>query len=138
MITLRPHHLLCTQGYSGNGYSNEFVSNMNRIVTELRKKDTMVEVIFSSDDICVECPNNVEESKCSSNEKVMYIDSKVIEHFNIEEKIYNYGEIVRFIKDNITEEIMNDICSRCEWYPISNCKRKICLREEVRVSGESV
>ena len=25
MINLRPHHLLCTQGYSGKGYSDGFV-----------------------------------------------------------------------------------------------------------------
>ncbi|MDD7224175.1 MAG: DUF1284 domain-containing protein, partial [Lachnospiraceae bacterium] len=32
MITLRPHHLLCTQGYSGKGYSDDFVENMDKIV----------------------------------------------------------------------------------------------------------
>ena len=28
-IVLRPHHLLCTQGYSGHGYSEAFVEHMN-------------------------------------------------------------------------------------------------------------
>ena len=28
MIHLRPHHLLCTQGYSGKGYDENFVAHM--------------------------------------------------------------------------------------------------------------
>ena len=27
-IVLRPHHLLCTQGYSGKGYDNDFVAHI--------------------------------------------------------------------------------------------------------------
>ena len=34
-IKLRPHHLLCTQGYSGKGYSEEFVEHMNEVVAML-------------------------------------------------------------------------------------------------------
>ena len=35
-IVLRPHHLLCTQGYSGHGYSEAFVEHMNDVVHQLR------------------------------------------------------------------------------------------------------
>ena len=34
-IVLRPHHLLCTQGYSGHGYSEAFVEHMNTRAKEL-------------------------------------------------------------------------------------------------------
>ena len=36
MIKLRPHHLLCTQGYSGKVYSREFVENMTEIVKSIK------------------------------------------------------------------------------------------------------
>ena len=36
MIHLRPHHLLCTQGYSGKGYDENFVAHMNKVLPELR------------------------------------------------------------------------------------------------------
>lgn len=39
MIKLRPHHLLCTQGYSGNGYSDNFVKNMDYITEMLRNSN---------------------------------------------------------------------------------------------------
>lgn len=53
MIKLRPHHLLCTQGYSGKGYSKEFVENMTGIVELIKKENAQVQLIFSEDDICV-------------------------------------------------------------------------------------
>lgn len=47
MIKLRPHHLLCTQGYSGKGYSREFVENMTEIVKSIKnKKSTSTVDIF--------------------------------------------------------------------------------------------
>lgn len=53
MIKLRPHHLLCTQGYSGKGYSKEFVENITEIVELIKKENAQVQLIFLEDDICV-------------------------------------------------------------------------------------
>ena len=47
MIKLRPHHLLCTQGYSGKGYSREFVENMTEIVKSIKNEKVQVQLIFS-------------------------------------------------------------------------------------------
>ena len=53
MIYLRPHHLLCTQGYSGKGYSEGFVSHMNEVVDELRNRPgTKITLTFSTDTLC--------------------------------------------------------------------------------------
>ena len=38
-MVMRPHHLLCTQGYSGKGYSQEFVRNMDHWVKRLRNRE---------------------------------------------------------------------------------------------------
>lgn len=126
MINLRPHHLLCTQGYSGKGYSDGFVSNMDKVVDYLRNnKDSRVKLIFSTDDLCIDCPNKLSEDLCSTQEKVKSFDSKTVKYFNLEEREYDYHEITRFIDDNMTEEMLADICEGCSWYPISACKRNI-------------
>lgn len=39
MMYLRPHHLLCTQGYSGKGYSEDFVAHMDQVVDYLRNQE---------------------------------------------------------------------------------------------------
>lgn len=125
MIELRPHHLLCTQGYSGKGYSLEFVNNMDKIIYSLRNSDVDIDLTFKADNICTSCPNLNVDNKCKSEDKISAMDSKVIKYFNLEEKVYNYNEITSYINNNINLEIMNDICGSCEWYPISNCKKNI-------------
>lgn len=49
-IVLRPHHLLCTQGYSGKGYDNDFVAHMTDVVHQLRDvPGTTIHLTFSTD-----------------------------------------------------------------------------------------
>jgi len=126
MLRLRPHHLLCTQGYSGKGYDDDFVENMTAITTYLRNNaSAVVEVVFSTDDICDKCPRLVGDSLCESNDKVMNFDKKVSSYFSIEEKSYVYQDIIREINSKMTLSIMDDICGDCEWYHISACKKSI-------------
>ena len=76
-IKLRPHHLLCTQGYSGKGYSKEFVENMDEVVKRLRTEEaTEVTIVFSTDDLCAQCPNGKGTDLCSTQEKVEDVDRK--------------------------------------------------------------
>lgn len=125
-MKLRPHHLMCTQGYSGKGYNDDFIKNMDYITRALRcDKNILIELVFSTDDICSSCPNMLGANLCNTNNKVKSIDDKMVKYFNLEEKVYNYNEIVNFIKENITEEIMDDICGNCNWYSISSCKKSM-------------
>ena len=124
-MKLRPHHLLCTQGYSGKGYNDSFVQNMTTITDYLRSEENaVVDITFSTDDICTGCPNMLGTDLCKDNEKVKTFDRKVIDYFGIEEKRYNYKDIISKINAQMTEMIMDDICSACSWYPISACKKK--------------
>jgi len=125
-MKLRPHHLLCTQGYSGRGYSPEFVENMNAITGILRKDSAaVVSIVFSTDDICKHCPKKLGENICERNNKVQRIDRKVVDYFGIEEKEYVYREITANISAGMTPAMMDDICGECNWYPVSACKKKV-------------
>ena len=125
-MKLRPHHLLCTQGYSGKGYSSDFVENMTAITTHLRNDaDAVVEMVFSTDDICSKCPQMLGTDLCKRNDKVKRFDKKVVEYFGIEEKNYIYQDIICEINEKMTSDMMDDICSDCQWYPISSCRKNI-------------
>ena len=125
-IKLRPHHLLCTQGYSGKGYSDGFVEHMNEIVAMLRREEpTVIDLTFSTDTLCSCCPHMQAVDNCETNEKVKRYDRKVVEYFQLEEKEYIYQELVKQIRENITPEMLEDICEGCNWYPISACREKI-------------
>lgn len=125
-MKLRLHHLLCTQCYSGKSYSPDFVKNMTAITTVLQADPgAVVEIVFSTDDICDECPRKISEDLCAQNDKVKRFDRKVTAYFGLEEKSYVYREIVSKINAKMTCEMMDDICGDCEWYPVSACKRNI-------------
>lgn len=134
-MDLRPHHLLCTQGYSGKGYSDDFVENMNRLTAELRSgKPVRVHLTFSTDDLCGKCPNMLGTDLCSTNEKVKRFDRKVVEYFHLEEKEYVYQELVEKIREEITPQMLADICDGCSWYPVSACREKI-LGKKMETEG---
>ena len=86
-IVLRPHHLLCTQGYSGKGYDNDFVAHMTDVVHQLRDvPGTTIHLTFSTDTLCSCCPNKLGTDLCDTQEKVKRYDAKTVEYFGLEEK----------------------------------------------------
>lgn len=125
-LKLRPHHLLCMQGYAGKGYSDDFVENMTAITTYLQNNtNALVEIVFSTDDICSKCPQMLGIDLCEDNGKVKRFDKKVIDYLGLEEKNYLYQDITCEINSKMTTSIMDDICFDCSWYPVSACKDKI-------------
>lgn len=125
-VRLRPHHLLCTQGYSGTGYDNNFKAHTDEIVHRLRTEEhTPVTLVFSTDELCSACPNRLGEDHCRTNEKVKAFDRKTVECFHLEEKSYIYQDVVDKIHQMATPEIMDYICGDCSWYPISACRERV-------------
>jgi len=126
-MKMRPHHLLCTQGYEGKGYDQAFVEHMSMYVRRMRSDPSFrVRITLSPDDLCAACPNLIDPMHCASNEKVCSFDRKVMEYFNLEEgKGYNYRELVQMIDQKITETDMESICGTCAWYPVSLCRSRI-------------
>ena len=127
MIVLRPHHLLCTQGYSGHGYDDAFVEHMNDVVHQLREvPGTRIHLTFSTDTLCSCCPNKLGEDLCDTQEKVQRYDRKTVEYFGLEEKDYVYQDLIRAMDAKATPEMLADICRDCCWFPVSACCKNIC------------
>lgn len=126
MFELRPHHLLCTQGYSGKGYNDEFVENMNFVVDKLRNvPGTKVNLVCNTDVLCSKCVNKLDENQCLTQDKVAEFDRKTLEVFGLEETEYVYSEVVEHIKSIATEEKLDYICGNCSWHEVSACRHNI-------------
>lgn len=133
MIVLRPHHLLCTQGYSGHGYDDAFVEHMNDVVHQLREvPGTRIHLTFSTDTLCSCCPNKLGEDLCDTQEKVKWYDRKTVEYFGLKEKDYVYQDLIRAIDAKATPEMLADICRDCCWFPVSACCKNICSGKYVK------
>jgi|GEM_PF-33188 len=124
-IKLRPHHLLCLQGFSGKGYSDDFIENMTAIKEVLSDKNSIINLVFSNDDICFKCPHLLTNNLCATGSGVKIKDDKIIKYFSLVQKQYNYHELITQIKEKITPSIMADICNECTWYDNSHCRKNI-------------
>ena len=126
IIKLRPHHLLCTQGFSGKGYSDDFARNMTATTTHLRHDSAAeIEIVFTTDDICKCCPRMVRDGICANDDKVKRIDGKVTAYFGVPEGRYVYSDIIREVRRGMTRDMLEDICGECEWYAYGDCTRGI-------------
>ena len=126
IINLRPHHLLCTQGYSGKGYNEAFVLNMTMITNRMRTEpDLKVRIVFSTDDLCRYCPRKQDEGICADDEKVLEFDLKVKELLGLKEAVYSYQGLIHEIHEKMTADKMKEICGNCEWYKMSACEKNV-------------
>ena len=59
------------------------------------------------------------------------IDEKVLQYFHLEEKEYEYQSLIGKIREEMKEEILEDICGECSWYQNDSC----IIRECVGIEG---
>ena len=59
------------------------------------------------------------------------IDEKVLQYFHLEEKEYEYQSLIGKIREEMKEEILEDICGECSWYQNDGC----IIRECVGIEG---
>ena len=132
-MELRPHHLLCIQGYHGVGYSEGFVDNMSHVVKQLRDNpEQQIMVNRKSDVLCSACPGK--EKGCSScgagcgDGLVARLDKETLKWLGISEGEHVYGQLVEYINEHLTWEVYSRICSQCEWFKNDVCSLKEKLR----------
>lgn len=136
-MRLRPHHLLCVQGYRGKGYDERFRETMGRIARTLAGAPTLpVTVSDGPDDICRACPH-LKDERCTweqaGEESVREHDAALLAAFGLGD-----GDIIA-IRD-VAERIATDAgvsavvaryCRPCPW--ASDCA--FAARLGLRVGG---
>lgn len=99
-IKIRYHHLMCIPRYKGEGYSEKFCKNLEKIKYSLKSNNYIL--VDNCDDICIYCPNNI-DGTCTNENKVRKYD--------------------RFVKERLIQGKKfepKDICYDCCWFYI--CK----------------
>lgn len=61
---LRGHHLICLQFFRGEGYSEEFVLALTRVLERL--ESLPAELVAGADDVCAACPELGADGRCAS------------------------------------------------------------------------
>lgn len=122
MIKLRPHHILCARFYKSVGYSQEFVSDMDKVVAELKNNpNQFVNLVLSEDDICRSCPNN--QNGCITAAKVDKYDLLITKKLGIEIKNTKWKDLRDAAYKIKKIDELSEICGDCEWFYI--CKQQL-------------
>ncbi|MCA1056019.1 DUF1284 domain-containing protein [Rossellomorea aquimaris] len=137
---LRGHHLLCTHGFKGMGYSPDFVDVMTGIVADMRNEETdfPIQVVQGFDDACQACPHKG-STQCSksedSNGHVLSMDGKVISHLGLSAGgVYMKSELLQRTAERVRPGDLDYLCEGCSWLEFGVCKEGIGnLREKQRV-----
>lgn len=115
MLKIRAHHLLCTENFVGEGYSDDFSKNMTKVIGQL-KENPKVKLLADLDDICGPCPENL-GTRCENDDLVKSYDKKVLEVLNLSEgEIYSWADIRKLACDIIfAKNRREEICGECQW-----------------------
>lgn len=115
MLKIRAHHLLCTENFVGEGYSDDFSKNMAKVIGQL-KENPKVKLLAELDDICGPCPENL-GTRCENDDLVKSYDKKVLEVLNLSEgEIYSWADIRKLACDIIfAKNRREEICGECQW-----------------------
>lgn len=120
-IKIRAHHLLCLQGYQGYGYSDDFVSNLERIrEIILTSSDHELQVVAEPDVICSYCPYNGDtgcQKDQGSNHRIQSMDLKILEKLNLVPGAKDLAKnlLERTNTNFKTFSDIQDICGHCQW-----------------------
>lgn len=126
MIRFRPHHFLCSLGFQGKGYSDDFTANMARIVMGgLRAPggdDVVIEVVDRTDDICAPCPLR-HGTLCESQPKITALDTRHAEALKIASgDQITWGEAKERIVENVPPGGLTRLCQNCRWLSFGMCE----------------
>ncbi len=129
LVKFRPHHFLCSLGFQGKGYSDEFTANMVRIVDKgLRAPggdDQQIEVVRNTDDICAPCPKR-RGLRCSNQDGIEKLDKAHLRALKLEYgQTITWGEAQNCIRKHVAPEGLQVICAGCQWLEYGMCETAV-------------
>lgn len=128
-IKYRPHHFLCSLGFQGKGYSEEFTANMASIVDgRLRADggdDLPIQVVGGTDDICAPCPKR-RGNLCTQQLRINVLDRSHAKALQLKpHELLTWGEAKARIKRNVPKGSLKQICNGCQWEPYGMCEEAL-------------
>jgi hypothetical protein len=127
MLQFRPHHFLCTLGFEGKGYSDDFVRGFQTIADQLRTQGPQgdqveIQVTSATDSICAPCPNRRGEL-CETQDKIAALDQAHASVLGLKPgQILNWGEAKRRIASRMTTQAFESSCAPCAWKKLGVCE----------------
>lgn len=133
-LRLRPHHILCSLGFEGHGYSDTFTANMEAIVVgRLRAASgdaTLVEITATADAICAPCPRKRGQG-CEVQSEIDTLDHAHGAALGVSPgDRLTWGEAQNRVRARIVPDDLDTICAGCRWLDLGLCKSAVARLQE--------
>lgn len=127
MIKFRGHHLICLHFFKGEGYNEEFVTNLSNLVTRANASESII-VTLDADDVCKACPY-LEENSCKhkpdSEEQIRNLDNRALGLLGLIPGQSVIWHEIRSQVDLAPNEWFSSFCAGCDWKSLcTEIKRK--------------
>jgi soluble lytic murein transglycosylase-like protein len=135
MLEFRPHHFLCTLGFEGKGYSDEFVRGYREIADRLRATGaegdaTVIRVTGRTDSICAPCPNRMGEA-CATEGKIQALDHGHAAVLGLSPgQELSWGEAKARIAEKMNDADFERVCAPCSWKALGVCQKALTRNRE--------
>lgn len=122
MPALRGHHLICLHFFNGEGYSREFVRNLE--VTLQKTECSPVEICTGADEVCMKC-RYLKDSTChydkNAEEDIRDMDCKALELLQLSPGSEAEWNKIRNAIPGIFTKWHASYCVNCDW--ITACSK---------------
>ncbi len=122
-LALRPHHLMCSLGFRGYGYSDAFTANMARLALPMRARDdTPLRIVGGLDPICAPCPER-RGAVCAKESKIKRLDRDHAARLGLSPGDgLTWGEAKARIRARVRPGDLASLCAGCRWLPLGLCE----------------
>jgi hypothetical protein len=117
MLNLRGHHLICLHFFRGEGYSDQFIISLSRILQKAEAGE-QIEAASGADDVCNICPY-LKGGKCfhdqEAEQEIQKMDAKALELLGL-----TGADIVQWLDIRGKIPVLftgwyEEFCSACNW-----------------------
>ena len=122
-ILLRPHHLICMQGFVGKGYSEDFTKHFGELIDRIKNGEAIIQVTHQLDHVCSHCPERC-HGVCGHDEMVLALDRGYEEVLGLKgNEIFTWEALLELIQSHVKIDDFHRICATCSWKQFGYCEK---------------
>ena len=126
MIRLRGHHFVCLHFYRGEGYSPEYVKNLEDVLYRAMDGEE-IEAVACADDICRACPT-LQGEKCVAkpgmDAEIRQMDAEATLRLNVDVGSKVFWREIKTKMMAAPKEWLAAFCRGCLWEKVCAEKKK--------------
>ncbi|MGB3555318.1 MAG: DUF1284 domain-containing protein [Jannaschia sp.] len=128
-IRLRPHHVLCSIGFDGNGFDAAFTANMSHIVRGqlggFDGRKVKVQITAEADSLCAACPHR-RGMGCDLDLDIRSFDARHGAALGLKAgDRLDWGDCLSRAARRIVPEDLDTLCAGCRWLKTGKCKQAL-------------